>query len=43
MKQIKLLVNSFWNIVKADKNTIKKRMVLRPDYGAPASWGAMAW
>lgn len=35
MKQIKLLVNSFWNIVKADKNTIK-RVVLRPDYSAPA-------
>ncbi len=43
MKQIKLPVNSFWNIVKADKNTIKKRMVLRPDYSVPAGWGAMAW
>jgi len=43
MKQIKLPVNLFWNIVKADKNTIKKRMVLRPDYSVPAGWGAMAW
>jgi hypothetical protein len=42
MKRIKWPGRLFWNIVKVDKNTIK-RMVLHPDYSAPTGWDAMAW